>query len=278
MRLSQADENVLSTLFGKEVVDKLSGALKSDDGELSLGARLNGKVYTQEEIENLTKANQDAYIEIGYKKLAKEADVDISGMAKDPKSIVDKLKSSITLGLEEKYKGQTPTDELNRANDKIAELEGKYGKLNETYEATQSKVSEWEEKYKELENENYQKDINSLISKSFPDKMKMDKSDALLITRNMFNFEKTDEGLIAKRDGKIVTDAVGDPEKIDNVVKAFVEEKKWVKGSGMGGDDRSSSGINKGMSAEQAEKYLTEKGIDPGSQEGLKQFIELQKK
>lgn len=277
MSLSQADKQVLQHFFGEEVIDKLSGAITSET-EVSLGLSTNGKkLMSQEEIDNATKANQDAYIEIGYKKVAKEAGIELDSGEKDPKIIADKLKAGITSSLEEKYKNMTPTEELLAASEKAKEWENKYNKLNETYEGTVSKVGEWEQKYTGLEKEIKTKDINNRIRKSFPDKMKMDIDDALLIVRNNFEFEDGDNGMVIKRNGETITDPVGNPDKMENVIKSFVEEKKWIKSSGMGGGDRSGggSGLPKGMNDDDAIKYIVESGNDPMSPEGSKMLMEL---
>lgn len=278
MSLSQADLQVIQTVFGK-TAEELSGAISSDS-EVSLDLRLNGRVLSQEAEQELRATATDAGVEIGFKKLAKAAGIELGAGEKDADIIAGKLKTGITTALEDKYKNMTPTEELVAAQSKAAEWEQKYGKLNETYEGSSAKVVEWEQKYSGLENEIKQNDINSTLTKAFPDKMKMDRDDALLIARNAFDFERTDNGIVAKRNGQIVTNPVGDPEKIDNVIKSFVEEKQWIKSAGMGGGDRGAGGstLPGGMTDDAALSYLTEKGIDPMSREGSEAFSQLTSK
>jgi hypothetical protein len=275
MKLSQVDENVLTTLFGKEVVDKISGALKSDDGELTLGARINGRVITQDEEAALKTTATDAGVEIGYKKVAKAAGLDLSAGEKDAKVIADKITQGITTGLEEKYKGQTPTDELIAAQAKIKEAEDRYIKLNETYEGTLNKVTELEGNYTGLQQEIQQKENNNSILKSFPEKMSFSRDHALLIINNTLSKEDVDGKTIYKRDGQTLTDQVGNPLAIDKIVPSLVEEFGWIKSEGMNGGDRSSSNVKTGLSAEEAERAIVEAGKDPGSAEGLKMFNEM---
>lgn len=276
MAISQDDIQVISTVFGK-TLDEISGALKSDN-EVSLGLRLNGKIYTPEEIEQKTKANQDAYIEIGYKKIAKEAGLELEAGEKDPKVIVSKLKGNIESVLEDKYKNMTPSDELQKIAQKASEWENKFKALNDTYSQTNSALEEANKRYSQLEKDIKVRERNNKILASFPEKMKMDKSDALLIVNNSLEFEETDGGLIVKRDGRQILNKLGEPESIENAIASFVETKGWTKASGAGGTDRKpDSGLPNGLSADEAVQFITQKGVDPMSTEGSKMFIELTK-
>ena len=285
MKLSQADENVFMTLFGKEVFDKLSGALKSDDGELSLGAKINGRVISQEDETKLKTTLTDAGIEIGYKKLSKAAGIELASGEKDADIIAGKIKTGITATLEEKYKGQTPDDELKASQKKVTDLESAQTKLMTTYEQSKADLEESNKKYSGLQTEMKTASINNTILSVFPDKMKQDKKDALLITTNAFDFSQEREidgkmtGVTIDRlTNSIVTDPVGKPEKRENVIKAFVETKGWVKGSGMNGKDRGGeSGLPKGMTDDAAMKYIEEAGKDPMSSEGSQMFTDLTK-
>lgn len=280
MKLSQADENVLTTLFGKEVVEKLSGALKSEDGELSLGVRLNGRVITQDD-EKLLKENAvQQGKEIGSKELARELKINLDSGEKDPKIIAEKLKSSIITTLEDKYKNPQPGEREKELEEKLKAEGAKYDKLFGTHSETLTLIEEKDKAFTGLQSEIKTKERNNNILKSFPEKMKMDRNDALLITTNSFDFEDVDGKTVArsKADGQIVTTGTGQPETIDNVVKSFVEKKQWVKGTGMGGGDRSTSGKKGGKTPEEAHKFLTEKGVNPSSPEGIKEFRELTSK
>lgn len=275
MSFSQADIQVIQTVFGK-TFEEISGALSSEQ-EVSLGLRLNGRVITQEEEGELKEKGIQQGKQIGYKEIAKGLDLSLDSGEKDPLIIAEKLKTTLSSTLEEKYKGQTPSDELTAALEKNKDWENKYNKLNGTYEETVSKVGELEHKYTGLQEENKNKELNNTILKSFPDKMKMDKDDALLIARNSFNFEHTDNGLVVKKDGQIVTDPVGNPATVDTIIKSFVEEKKWIKGSGMNGSDRGGSGSRfpKGLDHDAAVKYIKEAGHDPMDPKGSEMYIEV---
>lgn len=283
MKLSQADENVFTILFGKEVFEKLSGALKSDDGELSLGAKINGRVISQDDETKLKTTLTDAGIEIGYKKLSKAAGVELSSGEKDAEIIAGKIKTGITAILEEKYKGQTPGDELKAALKKVTDLEAGHEKLLGTYEQSKTDLEESNKKYSVLQTETKTTSVHNSILSSFPDKMKQDKKDALLITTNAFDFSQEREiggkmtGVIIDRlTDAIVTNQLGEPEKRENVIKSFVEKKGWIKGEGMNGKDRpGGEGLPKGMTEDAAMKYIIEAGKEPMSAEGSKMFTEL---
>lgn len=270
-------ENIkwISTLSGVSE-EEISGALTNGE-EVNLPFKLNGRVITQEDESTLKTKLTDAGIEIGYKKLSKAAGIELANGEKDPLIISEKIKARITETLEEKYKGQTPSDELKTTQEKVIESEKAYNKLLETHEATLSLVNEKDQLYTGLQKEVKTKERNNSILKSFPEKMKMDRGDALLVTTNTFQFEEVDGVTVVKRDGQVVTDGLGKPEKVDNVVKSFVEEKNWVKGSGMGGSDRnhSGSGLPKGMTDDAAMRYMNEKGIDTMTEKGTEMFLQL---
>lgn len=273
--LNQADLKVIQTVFGK-TADELSGAISSEQ-EVSLGLRLNGRVISQEDEDKLKKTLTDAGIEIGYKKIAKEASLDLNSGEKDAKIILDKITSGLESKFESKYKNLQPGEVEKELEKKLNDSEAKYSKLYETHENTLQLVDEKENAYNVLKGEIKTKNRNSIIMKAFPEKMKMDKSDALLIFTNTYEFDEVDDNIILKRDGKTVTNAVGEPEKIENIVPSFAEEKKWIKGAGMNGSDRNhnGSGLPKGMTDDQAMVYMAEKGIDSMTPKGGEMFIQL---
>lgn len=275
--LTKQDLSVLATVFGKSA-DDISSAITSEE-EKPLDLRLNGKVYTQQEIDGFKTAHTNAGIEIASKNFAKALNITLEPGEKEPDKVAAKVKDSLTIELEKKFKSQTPTDELKSVQKKAQEMEDKYKQLFKTHEADKKALGEWESKYSKLENDNRRKQLNTRITNAFPEKMKMDRNDALLIFNNTFSFEKTEDGKeVVKRGDSIVQDPVGEPETLDNIVKSFTEEKKWVKGAGTGtGDDDKTGGkaLPKGLTEEQAYKYLEEKGMEPMSPEGGKLFRKL---
>jgi hypothetical protein len=271
MAISQADQQVIQTVFGK-TAEELSGALSSTE-EVSLDLRLNGRVITQDEEKALGESKITQGKELGYKDVAKALGIELAAGEKDPNIISEKFKTTLSSTYEEKYKNATPSDELLEAAKRAQEWEDKYKKLNGTYEETTAKLTDWESKYSSLEGQIKQKELNNKILKAFPEKMKMDRDDALLITLSNLEFD----GENVMRDGKVITDPVGNPEKLENIVKSFVEEKQWVKVKGMDGSDRKPNGNNLpgGMNDDQALSYIIEAGKDPMSPEGSKMFMEL---
>lgn len=274
--ISQADLKVIQTVFGK-TAEEISGAISSDQ-EVSLGLRLNGRILSQEDEIALKTTLTDAGIEIGYKKLAKEAGITLDSGEKDAKIISDKLKLTITEALEDKYKNPQPGEKEKELEEKLIAERLKYDKLFETHSSTLSQIDEKEKAYNGLQKEIKTKERNNSILKTFPEKMKMNRDHALLIVTNTFEFDEVDGQQVIKKGGQIVTDAVGKPEKLENIIPSFVEENGWVKGSGMGGDDRPpSGGINKGgKTPDEAAKIVKEKfGDNAASPEGIKLYSEL---
>jgi hypothetical protein len=280
MQISQVDTQVLTTLFGDEVVGKLSGALSDTDGELSLGLRLNGKVLTEDQQKELRESGVQQGKQISSKEMAKLLGVELGEGEKDPKVVAEKLKGTLQSQLEEKYKNQTPTDELLAAAKKATEWEGKYKKLFETHEQLGKTAKEWEQKYAQKEKDIANEALNNKILQHLPEKLRIDKSDALIVMRSALSFDKNESGqTVIKKGDKEYLNPVGEPESLENVVKLFSEEKKWLKGNGgMGGDNRNPSNTPSGYTPENARKYIIEKGIAPTSAEGLKLYAELTKK
>lgn len=278
MKLSQVDSDVLTKLFGKDLVDTLSGALKPEEGELSLGARINGRVITVEDEKNIRQNAEQQGKELRSKELAKALNIELSSGEKDPVKIAEKLTDTITESLEEKYKNPKPGEREIELEGKLKDSTSKYEALFKTHGDTLKDVTEKEEAYKGLEKKIQVKERNNTILKSFPEKMNMDRNDALLITVNAFEFDEQDNKSVIKRNGEIVRNGAGEPETYENVIKSYVEEKKWVKGNGMNGKDRDGNHTKKGLTSEQAEKAIIDSGKDPGSPEGLKAFLELTEK
>ena len=278
MSLSQANIELISTVLNVPV-EEISGAI-SNENEVSLDLKLNGKVYKQEDIDFIKNDSFKRGAEIRTKDLAESFNIELSnGEHKDLSNLINKVKSSLENTYEEKYKNQTPPEELENALKSKLEWEQKYNKLLETHENREKEIGEWSDKFTSLENKIKLEKRNNTILSSFPEKMKMDREDALTIIANKLEFEESENGLVVKKEGQIVTDALGNPEKLENVIKSFVEEKGWIKGSGMNGSDKNghSSNMPSGLDYEAATKYLEEKGIDPMSAEGSQKFMELTK-
>lgn len=273
---SQADIKTIATVFGK-TTDEISSAI-SQENEVALGLRLDGRVISQEDEKAQKDSIRSAGIEIGFKQLAKELDIELSADEKEAKVIAEKFKNATIASLEDKYKNPQPGEKEKELEAKVIAEKLKYDKLFETHESILTQVQEKEKAYTGLQKEIKTKERNNSILKTFPEKMKMDRNDALLIFTNTFEFDEVDGQQVIKKGGQIVTDAVGKPEKLENIVPSFVEEKNWIKGAGMGGGDRGSgTGSKGGKTAEEAHKYINEKlGADKASTpEGIKLFREL---
>jgi RNase P/RNase MRP subunit p29 len=275
MSLSQANIKWISTLSGVSE-EEISGAL-SKENEVTLDLKLSGRVITQADEAELKTTLTDAGIEIGYKKLSKAAGLDLAAGEKDPSKIVEKLTTSITSTLEEKYKNPKPGEREIELEGKLKTEEDKYKTLFETHSNTLKTVEDKDKAYVGLQGEIKTKERNNKILKSLPEKMKISRSDALMITVNSFEFGESDgtQTMTRKEDGKLMVDSLGKPESVDNVIKSFIEQKEWVKGSGMGGGDRGSGTKKGGKTPEEAHKFLNEKGVNPSSPEGIKEFMEL---
>ena len=256
MELNKTDQQVLSTLFGNEVIEKISGAL-SGEGELSLGLRLNGKILTDEQQKELRENGIKQGKEIGYKEIAKNLDLELESGEKDAAKIAEKFKTNLSATFEEKYKSMTPTDELLAAAKKATEWEDKYKKLFDTHKQKEQEVTEWQEKYTQKEKAEKEEKLNNKILSVLPKDIAIDKGDALTIIRSQLSFAEEDGKLAILRGEKKYTDHLGDPEQLENVISAFTEEKGWIKkDGGMGGKNREGKTSPKGYTPEQARKYL----------------------
>lgn len=278
MALSAEDHKVITAVFGEDKANEISGAIPQ---ELTLGLRLNGKILSIEDQQTMKSESVKQGRELFAKDIAKQLEVTLEAGEKDPTIIAEKFKLNLSTVFEEKYKNQTPTDEQIALAKKASEFEDKYKTLFKTHTDTEKLVGEWQGKYTQQEKAIQEEKINNKILASLPEKMVQDRNDALLIARNNFVFELDETGqYVAKLNGIVEKNSLGEPESIDNVIKAFVEKKGWIKAAGMGGSDRNGGGNNnpKGMTPDQARAFVIAKGIAPASPEGLKLFGELIKK
>lgn len=275
--LSQSDVQTIQTVFGIKA-DELSGALSSTE-EVSLGLKLPGKIYKPDEIESLKTTNQDAGIEIGYKKVAKAAGIDLDAGEKDPSIIADKLKTGIEKTLEEKYKSANPSEELTKALEAKVAAENKYNVLLGTHDKLKGDYENATKEYQTLQQQISAKERENEILSYFPKEMNMDRADGLLIVKNLLVTEEVDGAKHHKINGELVTDPLGNPASLKDAVSKLVEDKGWVKGKGKGGDDEVGHGpsLPSDLSDDKAMEYLEKKGINPMSTEGSKMMIELTK-
>lgn len=277
MTIAKADREIIQTVFGK-TAEELSGALSSSE-EVPLELKLTGKIYKPDEVEKLKTDNQDIGIEIGYKKVAKAAAVKLEAGEKDPVIIAGKIKTGIETVLEEKYKGQTPSDELKKSQDKTKAAEDKYTVLLGTHEKAQDDLKKAQGDYSTLQVETATKARDNDILSHFPEKMKMDRGDGLLIVKAALETKEVDGVANHKYKGELVTDNLGNPASLKDAVLKVVEDKSWVKGKGKGGeDDKSSAGsMPSNLSDEKAIEYLDKQGIESMSTEGSQMIIKLTK-
>ncbi|MCK5018801.1 MAG: hypothetical protein KAS32_17190, partial [Candidatus Peribacteraceae bacterium] len=230
-------------------------------------------------VETMKTDNQDIGIEIGYKKVAKASGIKLEAGEKDAKIIADKLKTDVEKTLEEKYKGQSPSDELKKAQKKTIAAEHKYDILLGTHTTLKDELKEAQEEHETLQVEvATEKRDNSILS-HFPEKMKQDRGDALLITKSVLVTKKVDGKEQHYINDELVADTLGDPASLKDAVLKIVEDKGWVGGkSGKGDkkDDKSTKGkMPDNLSNDAATEYITKQGIEPMSTEGSQMMIEL---
>lgn len=272
--ISQADLKVISTVFGKNI-DEFSGALSSEE-EVSLDLRLNGKILTEEQQKALRESGVQQGKELGSKELAKFLNIELDSGEKEPAKLAEKLKTSLSKQLEEKYKNMNPTEELIEVSKKLSDWEKKYNTLHDLHQNTKKEVDQWKQKYSEKELAERDERVNNEILASLPKDISMDRADALLIIKNSLKINDEDGKRVISNGEKTFLDPLGNYETLDNVVKSFVETKGWIKQQGMGGGDRGGQQGKGGktMTPDQAYKYLVEKGIPATSPEGIKFFNE----
>ena len=281
MALTKADIETIQTVFGVKP-EELSGALSSND-EVSLSLKLPGKVYKPEEVERLKTENQDIGIEIGYKKVAKAAGITLEAGEKDADTISSKLKSGIEKTLEEKYKNPNPSEELTKALQAKKEAEDKYQVLFGTQKKTKEELEAAKTNYSKLQTEIASEKRDNAILSHFPEKLGLDRADALLITKSILTSEVTEENgkEIQKHfvNGNLVTDNLGNPAPLENAVSEVIELKGWMKSSGKGGgDDKPPAGsMPDNLSDEKAMEYIRSQGVEPMSSKGSQMMLELTK-
>jgi len=275
MPLSKADLQVIQTVFGK-TTEELSGALSSED-EVTLGLTLPGKIYTPDEIKNIGTKNQDAWIEVGYKKMAKELKLELKEGEKDPKIIAGKLRSVIEGEMEKKYKDRSPDEQLKAAIKAKDTATDKYEILHKTYEDLQDELKDEKVNSEKFKNQTIEKDRDNNILSYYPEKMTQNKKDALLITKAALDSEEIEGTTYYKLYGDKVLDSTGQPADLQSTINKLVEDKGWIKGSGKNGKDRKpeGDGVPNNLTPNDAAKYLEKKGIEPMSTEGSELFAKL---
>jgi len=277
MTISKADLEVIQTVFGK-TAEEISGALSSTE-EVPLGLKLAGKVYKPEEVETLKTDNQNIGIEIGYKKVAKAADIKLDAGDKDPVIIAGKLKAGIEGIMEAKYKGQTPSDELKAAQEAKLTAENKYKVLLGTHDGLKEELTAARQEKETLLTEYTVKERDNNILSHFPKEMKMDRADGLLIVKNLLTTKVVDGVEQHSFNGRVVTDKLGNPAPLKDAVAEVVETKGWIKGFGKAdGDNKPPSGtLPSNLSNDEAMKYIVKQGKEPMSTEGSQMMLELTK-
>lgn len=282
MSISQENIKWISEVSGVSI-EEISGALSNEE-EVSLGFRLNGQIKTEEDIKGIRESGIKQGKELNSKDIAKALGITLDSGEKDAAIVADKLKSSLESSLQEKYKNLKPSENEKLLEEKVKDWEGKYGKLKETFETRDQEYNGLQEKYNQEISKAEALNWEREILKSIPDKIKIDKSDAVLIIKNNIKVEKDEDGnKHILLNGKKELDNMGNPQQdVSSVIKSFVESKKWVgEDSGMGGKDRNGDGGKshaKGKTAEEAMQYIKDKGVAPSSPEGLEMFKELTSK
>ncbi len=266
MEFNKASLEVIATVFGT-TVEELSGA-SSNENEANPKLTLNGgRVITQAEEAELKTKLTTAGVEIGYKKLAKEANIDLQG-DKTPESIMSKLTATITSSLEDKYKNMTPLEETVAAKVKIEELTQQLSTAQGTIENNTTILQQHKDEYTALQADIAIKERNVDITKLFNPKSTQPVGDALVLYDNTF-IEKVEDGVTKIYKGDILqTNAAGHPSTRTEVVSMFEEEKGWITGSGMGGRDTNGNTKPEQMDYDRGVEYLQEKNIDPFTPEG----------
>ena len=277
MTIAKADLEIIQTVFGK-TAEEISGALSSTE-EVPLGLKLAGKVYKPEEVETLKTDNQNIGIEIGYKKVAKAAEVKLEAGDKDPVIIAGKLKAGIETIMEAKYKGQTPSDELKAAQEGKVTAENKYNVLLGTHDGLKEELVTAKQEKETLLTEYTVKERDNNILSHFPKEMKMDRADGLLIVKNLLTTKVVDGVDQHSFNGKVVTDKLGNPAPLKDAVAEVVETKGWIKGFGKAdGDNKPPSGtMPTNLSDDDAVAYIAKQGKEPMSTEGSLMMLELTK-
>jgi len=272
--LSQADLQVIQTVFGK-TTEELSGAISSTE-EVTLGLALKGKVYTPEEAKALEVKSQDAWIQIGVKKMAHELEVELGEGEKDVTIIASKLRAKVDEEFEEKYKDQTPDEKLAQSIKAKEAIEEQYKALHRTFREKEVELKKEQESSAEYKKTVAQKEFDNNMLSYFPEKLLTDRGDALLISKNAISSEEIDGTTYYSINGERVLAADGIPADLKTTVQKLSENKGWVKGVGKKGeDDKKGYHAITNMSDNDAMAALEKRGVNPMSPEGSKQFSEM---
>ena len=90
----------------------------------------------------------------------------------------------------------------------------------------------------------FDKEVSFLVNSTLPNTLPkgIEKQDALMIAKNSFQFKETENGIAIEKDGKLLTDKVGNVRKPEDVLQEFYIAKEWTKAGGRGGTDSTGEG------------------------------------
>jgi len=232
-------------------VSKLTEAVKADD-EVSLEVPT---LYTEEQ-KNSFGSNRFAEGKTAMSEI----------LAKDVKK---------KLGIEAETKDIFQVIEIFGEN-KVKEL----GKPNEMLEvlkkekeALQGKVTELtglnEKTQKEFNDKLFGVELKAQLSTIIPESTKIPKEDITTLFLNTYRVSKDDTGrTVVFKGNEVLKDSLLNPLELKTVLNTFIDEKKLIQKSGMGGEDRGGGSASKFTNMSEFMTYCEKNQIEPMGKEG----------
>jgi len=155
-----------------------------------------------------------------------------------------------------------------------------FEKPNELIDALKKEKSELQTKVVELTgvNEKAQKEFNdklfgvelkSQLSAIIPESTKIPKEDISTLFLNTYSVSKDETGrTIILKGNEVIKDNLLNPLDLKTVLNSFIDEKKLIQKSGMGGEDRGGGSASKFTNIAEFEAYCAKNQIEPMGKEG----------
>lgn len=242
-------------------VSKLSEAIKAEE-EISLDVP---NLYTEDQKNsfgsNRFTEGKQAMSEIKAKEYKSTFGIDIEG--KD----IDKVVNHI-IDLKVSEAGGKPNEKVDQYKTQITELQGKL----------QNKTQEIESLQSDFQGKLLINEVNSVLSNSTPDKIKIPKQDLITLFNSKYSVRSEEGKQIVLKDGEVLKDDLLNPIPLKDVYTQFLSEGKYIEKNGMNGDDYEGGSSATFKDMDQFMKYCEKNNIEPMSDAGQKLLAEKKAK
>lgn len=256
------------TINGEAITPSKLTELISSDEELELTVN-KVNLFNDDEVTQLKNNSYKDGLVFGTEKLVKSFrdvnELDFEGKIKygaDGRVDYESLAKHISEPFESKIKSTN-----TKPSEEIKEWESKYNTLKGTYETEQNA---WKIEKENLSNKLTDINKNQYLMSSMPDLTGIKKEQAIILFKNDYTIDQKENGFVAKKNGEILKDNIGNPLPIKDVANLWAVDNGWLKNGGRNGDDEPGGSHGKFKDESEAYAYMRKNNIIPGSEEADK--------